>query len=164
VIVPSPDGRRVSWVDFRDYTGVFVDPLPAESADNDEGRPWRLPDLHFDRAQYVAEIERASRDRSWESDRRRTARLLYERLDPLKLVLPPDLGLAWASPVWREEGVVLMFQRLSRAPRFEVRQQMLRLTSALNEPDQAAQDMAQRLLSTSPDDWADLFGWHPARS
>jgi hypothetical protein len=41
---------------------------------------------------------------------------------------------------------------------------MLRLTSALDDPDQAAQDMAQQLLSTSPDDWADSFGWQFRRS
>ena len=161
VIVPSPDGRRVSWVDFRDYTGVFLGPDRRIDC-GDEGRPWDLPDLHFDREQYVAEIERASLDGSWESDRRRTARLLYERVEPLELVLPPDLGLAWADPAWNDDGVVLMFQRLIRAPRFEVRQQMLRLTSTLDDPDQAAQDMVQRLLSTSPDDWADSFGWHRA--
>jgi hypothetical protein len=157
VIVPSPDGRRVSWVDFRDYVGVFVGPV-TESDYGDEGRPWDLPDLHFDREQYFAEIERASRDGSWETERRRTARLLYERLEPLELVLPPDLGLAWALPAWREIGVALMFQRLIRAPRFEVRQQMIRLTSTLDDPDQAAEDMAQRLLSTSPDNWVNSFG------
>lgn len=161
VIVPSPDGRRVSWVDFRDYTGAFIGPV-AELADGNEGRRWDLPDLHFDRAQYLAEIERASRDVSWESDRRRTARLLYERLEPLKLVLPPDLGLAQAFPPWNDDGVALMFERRLHTPRFEVRQQMLRLTSTLNDPDQAAQDMARRLLSTSPHDWADSFGWRPA--
>jgi hypothetical protein len=160
VIIPSPDGRRVSWVDFRDYVGVFVGPV--KSVDGDEGTPWDLPDLHFDRQQYVAEIERASADSSWETDRRRTARLLYERLEPLELVLPPDLGLAWASPAWGEDGVALLFQRLVRAPGPEVRQQILRLTSRLDDPDQAAQDMAQRLLSASPDDWAGSFGWHPA--
>jgi hypothetical protein len=159
VIIPSPDGRRVSWVDFRDYVGVFVGPV--KSVVGDEGRPWDLPDLHFDRERYVAEIERASQDGSWETDRRRTARLLYEHLEPLELVLPPDLGLAWASPAWSADGVVLMFQRLIRAPQFEVRQQMLRLTSTLDDPDQAAQNMVQRLLSISPDDWADSFGWHP---
>ena len=83
---------------------------------------------------YVAEIERASRDGSWETDRRRTARLLYERLEPLKLVLPPDLALSWASPAGREDGVTLMFEHLIRAPRFEVRQQMLRLMSTLELP------------------------------
>jgi hypothetical protein len=142
---------------------VFIGPL-AVSADDDDSRAWDLPDLNFDREQYVAEVERASADGSWETSRRRTARLLYERLEPLQLVLPPDLGLASASLAWGEDGVTLMVQRLIGAPRFEVRQQMLRLTSTLDDPDQAAQDMAQRLLSTSADDWTDSFGWHPNRS
>jgi hypothetical protein len=159
VIVPSPDGRRVSWFDFRDYTGMFCGPV-TEPAIGDEGRPWDLPDLHFDREQYVAEVERAAADGSWETGRRRTARLLHEHLAPLKLVLPPDLGLAWVSPAWTEDGVALMFQSVVHAPQFEVRQQMLRLTTTLDDPDQAAQDMAERLLSTTPDDWVDSFGWH----
>jgi hypothetical protein len=160
MIVPSPDGRRVSWVDFRD-PGFFAGPIePIDAAEG--GRPWDLPDLHFDREQYVAEIERASAYESWETDRRRTARLLCERLQPLKLVLPPDLGLAWASTPGREDGVTLMFQRVSRTDGIRVRQQMLRLTSTLHDPGQAAQDMAEQLLSTSPDDWADSFGYPSA--
>ena len=38
---------------------------------------------------------------------------------------------------------------------------MLRLTSTLSDPDQAAEDMAQQLLSTHPDDWVDSFGQSP---
>jgi hypothetical protein len=87
-------------------------------------------------------------------------RLLYECLEPLGLILPPDLGLAWASPGWRGDGVTLMFQRVIRAPRPEVRQQMLRLTSTLDGPDQAAEDMARRLLSVPPDEWVNSFGQH----
>lgn len=161
VIVASPDGRRVSWVDFRDYTGVFDGPVTDSDDDDDDGRPWDLPGLHFDRQQYVAEVMRASRDRSWESGRRATARLLYERLSPLGLILPPDLTLAWAVPAWNQEGVTLLFEYQVHAPSFEARQQMLRLTSTLSDPDQAAQDMAQRLLSTPPGRWADSFGTHP---
>lgn len=160
VIFPSPDGRRVSWVDFRDYTGVFTGPL-AQSGDTAEGRPWDLPDLpdlHFDREQYVAEIGRASRDRSWETGRRQTARLVHERLEPLGLVLPPDLRLRWIAPAWRQDGVALMFERASHAPRLGIRWQLLRLTSALHDPDRAAGDMAEQLLSTSPDHWVDRFG------
>lgn len=71
VIVPSPDGRWVSWVDFRDYTGVFLGPDRRIDCD-DEGRRWDLPDLHFDREQYIAEIERASADDSRETGRRRS--------------------------------------------------------------------------------------------
>ena len=160
MIIPSPDGRRVSWVDFRD-PGFFAGPIePIDGAEG--GRLWNLPDLHFDREQYVAEIKRASAYESWETGRRRTARLLYERLQPLNLVLPPDLGLAWASTPGKAPGVTLMFQRISSAVKVQIRQQMLRLTSALDDPDQAAQDLAQQLLSVSPDDWADSFGWRPA--
>jgi hypothetical protein len=161
VIVPSPDGRRVSWVDFRDYVGVFAGPV-TESASIAEGTPWDLPNLHFDRQQYVAEIERASTDRSWETAKRRTARLLYEQLEPLELLVAPGLALAWAAPAWDEDGVALMFQRQNRAPRYVTGQRMLRLTSTLDDPDQAARDMARRLLSAPPDDWTALFGWHPA--
>jgi hypothetical protein len=160
VIFPSPDGRRVSWVDFHDYTGVFDGPV-INSPDENEGRSWDLPDLHFSRAQYVAEVDRASRDRSWETDRRRVARLLYERLEPLKLVLPPGLSLAWAAPAWRRNGVALMFQRVIGVPQPAADQQMLQLTSTLSDPDQAAEDMAQQLLSTHPDGWVDSFGQTP---
>jgi len=159
VIVASPDGRRVSWVDFRD-AGSFAGPVDLIDAAEGGGRPWDLPDLHFDRAQYVAEIERASAYESWETARRRTARLLYERLQPLELVLPPDLTLHSTGTARRDDGVDVMFLHITRADRITVRQQMLRLTSTLDDPDQAAEDMAQQLLSVSPDDWADSFGWH----
>jgi hypothetical protein len=156
-IVPSPDRHRVSWVDFRDYTGVFDDPIAELTAD-DAGRPWDLPDLHFDREQYIREVDRAAGDGSWETDRRKTARLLYERLEPLQLVLPPNLVLAWTSPPWRNEGVELSFHHTTGPPD-EFRQQILRLTSTLRDPDLAAEDIAQQLLSTPPDNWADSFGY-----
>lgn len=59
----------------------------------------------------------------------------------------------------REDGVDLMFLRVTRADRITVRQQLLRLTSTLDDPGQAAEDMAQQLLSVSPDEWAGSFGW-----
>jgi hypothetical protein len=89
------------------------------------------------------------------------ARLLYERLELLKLVLPPGLSLAQAWPAWSGSGVALMFQRVIGVPQPAVDQQMLRLTSMLDDPDQAAEDMAQQLLSTAPDDWVDSFGQNP---
>jgi hypothetical protein len=57
--------------------------------------------------------------------------------------------------------VTLMFQRVIGVPQPAVDQQMLRLTSMLDDPDQAAEDMAQQLLSTAPDDWVDSFGQNP---
>ncbi|QDW61997.1 hypothetical protein [Oerskovia sp. KBS0722] len=59
-IAPSPDGKRVTWVDHRDFVGVFTLPTTASVAHR-EGRRLPLPDLHFDRAQYVAEVDRAVR-------------------------------------------------------------------------------------------------------
>jgi hypothetical protein len=157
VIISSPDGSRVSWVDFRDYVGVFSGPV-AELIDQHEGKPWDLPDLHFDPDQYITEVERASRDGSWETPRRRTARLLHEHLVPMGVVLPPDFELAWASPAWNEDGVTLMFQHLRREPGVGIRQQLLKVTSAHSDPEHAAEDMADQLLSTSPEDWVRTFG------
>lgn len=162
VIVPSPDGRRVSWVDFRDYTGVFIGPV-EESVSRSDGKPWDLRDLHFDRQQYVAEVERASLDGSWETAGRKTARLLTERLDPLGLVLPPSLRFNWASPAWSEEGITVMFQHFSREPDYQVQQEMLRLLSDCADPADAAEDMARQLLATPPSDWIKTFGWEPPR-
>lgn len=158
VIVPSPDGHRVAWTDFRDYVGVFAGPVSA--ADRGEGRPWNLADMHFSREQYVAEVEQASRDRSWETQRRKTARLLYERLEPRGITLPPDFHLAWASPAWRGGGVAVMFESSAREPRRGFRQKLLLLTSALDDPEEAAADMERRLLATPADERVEAFGQH----
>lgn len=158
VIVASPDGQRVSWMDFRNYTGVFIDPV-SEWVGEVEGRPWDLPDIHFDREQYLAEVERASRDESWETSHRRTARLLAEILRPHDLVLPPDLGFAWALPAGSEGGVAVMFEHISQDPQQNIRQQLLRLTSDCSDPEIAANEMSDRLFSTPPDRWAARFGW-----
>ena len=131
LIVPGPGGRRVSSTDFRNYVGVFAGPV--NHAGGGEGTPWGRPDLHFDREQYGAEIEHASRDRNWETGRRKTARLVYEHLEPPGLILSPDLRLAGASPAWRGDAWLPLFRRLTRAPRFEVRQQVLLLTSTLDD-------------------------------
>lgn len=87
-IVGSPDGRRISWIDFRDYVGVFISPVGDEATD-DDGEQWDLPDVHFDRDQYVAEVARASEDRSWETPRRRVARLVHQQLMAAGVTIDP---------------------------------------------------------------------------
>lgn len=160
VIVASPAQQRVSWVDFRDYVGVFARPVEVESADH-EGTPWDLADIHFDRDQYVAEVQRATRDPSWETPRRQTARRLEEHLRPMNLVLPPDLTLRFVSPAWNTSGVVLSFEQTSSHERtLRHRQEVLLLDSDADEPSRAAKDMAQRLLSTPPGEWVRAFGHH----
>lgn len=148
VIIPSPDGHRVSWVDPRGYTGVFDAPLGPPT--DDDGAPWAISDLHFDRTQYVAEIQRASRDRSWETPRRRTARLLHEQLEAVSAhSLPPDLRLVSAAPHWRGPGVALLFERADAGDGW--RQELLVLTSSQDDPERASEDMAHQLLAVDPD-------------
>jgi hypothetical protein len=157
VIMPSPDGRRVSWVDFRDYTGVFDGPTAPDS-DRFEGRPWPIRDLDFDRSQYVAEIRRASADRSWETPRRATARLVADGLRARGVVLPPDLRLRWVVPAWDGDGLMLSFENGRPGDKTFV-QQVLSLASDHSEPDLAAQDILGRLAAVPVSEWKSRFGW-----
>jgi hypothetical protein len=54
----------VSWTDLRVFTGWDDDQSLAE-APLEYGTPADLPDILFDRAQYLAELQRFSADRSW---------------------------------------------------------------------------------------------------
>lgn len=141
-IVDSPERGRISWLDFRDYVGVFAGPTASTES---EGRPWNLPDLHFARDQYLAEVRRVSADRSWETPRRRTARLL-------SALLRDSPSLQWVSPNWRGDGMVLSYLH-------DGNQQLHLLTSTETDPERAADDMAHQLHSTAPRDWVSRFGF-----
>jgi hypothetical protein len=161
MIVPSPDGRRVSWVDFRDYVGVFAGPT-ARDSDRFDGKPWPIQDLHFDRGQYIAEIRRASRDRSWETPRRATARLVAGGLRARDAVLPPGLRLQWVGPAQDGNGLMLSFKN-SRSGDGSFVRQMLSLTSDHSDPERAAQDVLDQLQAVPADEWSSHFGWQPPR-
>jgi len=152
LVVASPDRKRISWVDFRDYVGVFAGPVEPRAA-NHEGRPWGLPDIHFDYDQYVTEVRRALNDRSWETPRRQTARHLKQRLTDHAL----PMVLRWVSPAWDKEGYVLSFEHDTRG------QQLYQLTSPWTDPARAAEDMAERMLAAAPDEWERLFGYSAQR-
>lgn len=144
-VVPSPDGRRVSWVDFRDYVGVFDQPVARGSEDH-EGHPWDLPDLHFDRAQYAAEVARATADRSWETPRRTVSRLVRERVAGSGDVLPDGLALRWVVPAWDDEDGLLVGLGLV-LPSGGVRPDgpTLRVPLTDADPGRAADDVVERL-------------------
>jgi hypothetical protein len=150
VIVASPDGRRVSWVDFRDYVGVFVGPT-ARSVDY-EGRAWPIEDLHFDRGQYVAEIRRASADQSWETPCRATARLVADGLRSRPGIVPPDLVVGWVAPAWDDDGIQVSLER-GQAGGEPFRQQVLSLTSVHTDPESAAQDIIEQLRAVPAEQW-----------
>lgn len=157
IIGLSANGKQVLWRDFRDFTGVFVDPISRyPQVEQIPSRRWDVPDLRFDREQYLDTIAGAAQDRSWETPQRQTARLLTERLAPLGLVLPPDLPLDRAYPEWDGDGVMVRF-----GVEFEdgtVHCEELRLVSIEHDPDQAARSMASGLLDTPSADWSKTFG------
>jgi hypothetical protein len=164
LVVASPDGKRISWLDFRDFTGVFIGPTHDGTSEH-EGRPWNVPEIHFDRAQYIGEVDRARADRSWESPRRRVARLVHERLADLSVAIPPNLELRWVSPTWRTDGfsICLAFAHVVREPEYSVDHQVLELSSSADDPESAAAEIVERLLGELPDDWTRLFGYDPRR-
>ena len=151
----------VSWVDFRDYTGVFDGPVLAGSGRPD-GTPWPFRDLHFDRGHYIAEIRRASADRSWETARRVTARLVREGLHARAMTLiAPDLALAWVAPAWQEDGVMISFENASSGFTPSAHQ-VLAVTAGYSDPERAAQDILRQLQAVPVSQRAHRFGWRPA--
>jgi hypothetical protein len=156
LIIASPDGRRISWVDFRDFTGVFVG--PTSDTRGARSRSWDLPDIHFDRSQYLAEVERATGDRGWESTTRATARLLKARLQDVEPTLTPDFRLAWVAPHVDGDGVQLSFLRIREDRAWQVGDQvLLRLRSDRTDPAEASADMLTQFLAIAPEERANAF-------
>lgn len=151
VIVESPDGQTMSWIDFRDYVGVFVGPSSTD-VDDYEGRLWPFADFHFARDQYVAEVRRAASDRSWETTRRATARLVAAALRDRHVGLPTGMELRWVSPAWGENAVTIC---LSSGPPGDrsFTQHLLRLPSSEGEPAQTAMEIIDRLVALPTMDW-----------
>lgn len=164
IITRTADGSSILWRDFRNYAGEFFRPLPINlNADlAGLGRRWSIADLRFDTRQYIEEIARASQDRTWETPRRRTARLLRDQLIPLALSLPPNLVLRGVFPAWEGDGIVLQFGREYADGRLD--QEELRLTSTHNDPADAALDMANQLRSTPQKEWHHRFADNPAEA
>lgn len=158
IITRSPHSPCVRWTDFRNYAGVFFHPLPAvgEDAEADNiGRPWGLPDLSFDLGLYTDEIERASQDRSWETPRRQTARLLEQRLCRMDLVLPTGLPLHRVMPAWEDDGYVVRFQRAYADGTID--QADIPLPGVREGPHSAAALLAARLRAVPVENWRATF-------
>jgi len=101
----SQTAGQVIWSDFRDYTGVYDSPVPDQQPPADAGSRLPLPDAVFDAAQYLAEVDRATTDRWWETPPLLAARLTRRRLDADRSRLA-ELG--WTREyLWpaREPGV-----------------------------------------------------------
>lgn len=158
IITRSPHSSRVDWTDFRNYAGVFFHPLPTVDEDTEAdnvGRPWSLPDLSFDLGLYADEVERASEDRSWETPRRQTARLLEQRLLRMDLTLPTGLPLHRVMPAWEDDGYVVRFQRAYGDGTID--QADIPLPGARGEPHSAAALLEARLRAVPVTKWGASF-------
>lgn len=156
-IASTPNQHFILWSDFRNYAGEFFRPLPMNPTTDLAvlGSRWDLLDLSFDARQYVAEINRASEDRTWETPRRQTARFLREHLMPLGLTLPPDRPLRGVVPAWESEGITLQFGWEYADGTLD--QLELCLSSTDQDPGLAALDIVNQLCTTPARHWHDRF-------
>lgn len=143
----SREGDVVRWSDFRDYVGVYVGPL-LEDEDPGEGTRHRVPDLEFEAEQYLEAVRRATQDKSWETRRRRRARLLKEELVRAHAHFEAmGYTIGWVAPTADENGVSVEL----KIPNGQV---VVRLEADPDLDDEAAAlDMAQRLMKTPERRW-----------
>jgi hypothetical protein len=155
-IQPAPDGSAIAWTDFRDYTGVFTGSTVEETVIG-EGKTWEIPDIRFDPRQYLGEVRRATSDRSWETPRRKSARLLRDELSVRAMTISGG-RLGWVAPAHREDGILLSFLKGAEEG-VSPAQVLLHLLPTSNDPAEASREMVALLASHKPGEWADRFKW-----
>jgi len=148
--------QHVIWSDFRecpadtavDASGMEFGLLPPGCS------PVSVPDLVFDRDQYLAEVLRVIAERDWESDRWRTARLLDEYLGQ---AIRDRGGLAdetlypyRAEPADTDGTGFLVTLWDQLIPRHGA---VLALSTGPGTPEQRAQSMTAELMALAPDEW-----------
>ncbi len=143
------EGNIIRWSDFRDFVGVYARPLVENNPSGGAKHP--LPDLEFDADQYEEAVRNAAEDRSWETNGRHRARLLRnELLHHNHIFERMGYSIGWVAPAWDENG----FQVELRIPNGQV---VIRLESPDTDPEPAAREMANRLVSTPEHRWTLLY-------
>lgn len=134
-------GEEIHWRDFRDFTGVYAQPDSDPAPEG--GTPLPIPTLRFDAVAYEAEVERASRDRSWESNKRVVARLLRRILEHHETMITSRTHqLQWVAP--RDQGWDVSFRLTDpRGPH----QLVKTLTERSGDPAAVADELASELLA-----------------
>jgi len=142
-------GDEIHWQDFRDFTGVYIDPDTVDSPSG--GSKLGLPDLRFDSQRYQAEVARATVDRSWESHGRAVGRLLRAQLTESSNHFE-TLGyrVGWVGPYG---GAVCSVELQEMEDGRPVGQTILTLSESDGTADDVASALAQQLLSTPKQEW-----------
>ena len=142
----SQAGQHVRWTDFRDFTGVYDEPTGEDNPAGGMALP--LPELVFDADQYLAEVERATGDRSWESPELKTARLARRRLHDGQSHLT---GLGWTHdrvwPAYDHGTFTVTFRDV------EDNQLCVDIAPRPGSPEAQAQEVADLLLASMPGQW-----------
>lgn len=148
-------GDRVIWADVRESlvnTGDF-DASGDDDIDVDrhtvDSWPLGVPDIVFDRQQYLAEVRQAIGDREWESEHWHTAELLNDYLRRSRLHEVTGWFADYAQPAGRD-GRDFQVALSDHSDRTAV---LVALTAGPGTPEQRAQTMASRLLITPVSQW-----------
>jgi hypothetical protein len=144
-------GNTVTWTDFRrcwdsgpDFDPPVLDLYPRAS------EPVAIPDLVFDREQYLGEVERVAAAREWESDQWRTALLLNEYLHPgHPWSIGEDLYPGRVQP-GRDSADRFLVTLLDDCDRDGV---VVGLTAGPGTPEERARSMADYLMATPTGQW-----------
>lgn len=144
----SHSAGQVIWSDFRDYTGVYDGPVPRRPPPADDGRQLPVPEAVFDAGQYLAEVDRATADRWWETPPLLAARLLRGHLDAGAARLA-ELGWTreYLGPA-REPDVYHLALRDA-----DDHQICLDLTATAGPPESQARQLADIVLGSNPLHW-----------
>jgi len=150
-------GDTIRWTDPRNLVGVYVTPI-YDGEGEWEGEPHDFGNIVFDADQYLQEVERATRDRSWETEPLLIGRLLAELLGAARAEFA-DHGyhLGWVSPWWEDDRE---FRVEFIGPTGQV---IVGLESSAATPEERPQEMAAALENTPPEVWrvTDRSDWPP---
>ena len=155
VVAPMIERRSddtIVWTDFRDYTGVFSGPTVL--GDPGGGVGLEQSDLVFDADQYLDEVRRASADRRWESERRRTADVAHRLMRaaaPLGTVYSVDGVTPDRSTP--DTWLVTLYSNSTASHH----QLVVELTETDGAPQVRAQRMLDTLRDTPPEQWPVFF-------
>jgi hypothetical protein len=136
-------GLRESLVNTGDSDQIEVDRQTVDSW------PLGLPDIEFDREQYLAEVHQAIDRREWESDDWQTAGLLEDYLRNCRLHEVSDWFPDYAQPAGRHGSDF----HISLSDPDDRNAVVVAVTTMPGTPDQRARAMASQLLATPASQW-----------